>query len=99
MGTVCWSTMTKMEPEQHPSQKQHPLHFRVIPDKMDQEQHPSHTRVIPDQPPSLSTDTTVLIIFLLGCVVLGLCIKLCVVLLNKWRKKKEMQQFERKSQQ
>ena len=67
--SVCWYVHTEMGTDHHPLNTDRYTH--VVSDHL--------------QPPSLSTDTTVLIIFLLGCVVLGLCIKLCLVLLNNWR--------------
>ena len=37
------------------------------------------------QPPQLSSDAIVLVLFLLGCVFLGLGIKLVLVMLRRWR--------------
>merc|ERR1711862_78705 len=41
-------------------------------------------------------NTTLLLVFLTGCVVIGFIIKIILMLLIRWRKRKEARSFERK---
>jgi predicted permease len=41
-------------------------------------------------------NTTLLLVFLTGCVVIGFIIKIILMLLLRWRKRREAQSFERK---
>merc|ERR1712226_237821 len=44
----------------------------------------------------LQLNTILLLLFVTGCVLLGVIIKLVMVYLTKWRKRKEAKSFERK---
>merc|ERR1712189_135658 len=61
-------------------------HYHFHPDVQEQEQVVA--------PTSLSDDTILLVLFLLVCVMLGVVVKVVIITVKRWRKRREIRQID-----